>query len=116
MLLDLERTGPQQPALAVWDQSHRGSLCSGAATERQPLRFVGQRMVLFFGQMFRSETHAYMRAAERLTAVTQPWTALLSSAPLHPRLIGTGVNPHSCELGTETMPLRTAERTSSLRE
>lgn len=30
-------------------------LCSGAATERQPLRFPGQRMVLFFGQIFRSE-------------------------------------------------------------
>jgi hypothetical protein len=36
MLLDLERTGPQQPALAVWDQLHRGRAvqwrCNGAAT------------------------------------------------------------------------------------
>jgi hypothetical protein len=87
-------------ALAVWDQLHRG-LCSGAATERHiTLRRPA------YGALLRPDiphrTHAYMRAAERFPAVTPPWTALFSSAALHPRPLAAGVNPHSCELGTET--------------
>jgi hypothetical protein len=100
--------GHNSPRLQCGTSCIEAVLCSGAATERQPLRFVVERMVLFFGQIFRSETHAYMRAAERLTALTPPWTALFSSAAVHPRPIAAGVNPHSCEFGTETMPLRTA--------
>jgi len=107
MLLDLERTGPQQSALAVWDQSARGRpmqwRCNGAATiTLQPT----------YGAFLRPDiplrTHAYMRVADRFTASTPPWTALFSSEAVQTRLIGAGVNPHSGELGTETMPLRTA--------
>jgi hypothetical protein len=53
MLLDLEETGPQQPHLQC------GTSCIEAyavALQRSgTLRFVGQRMVLFFGQIFRSD-------------------------------------------------------------
>jgi hypothetical protein len=107
MLLDLEETGPQQTHLQCGTSFIEAVLCSGAATERH---IMLRRPA--YGALLRPDiphrTHAYMRAAEGFPAVTPPWTALFSSAAVHPRPIAAGVNPHSCELGTETMPLRTA--------
>ena len=47
--------GHNSPRLQRGTSCIEAVLCSGAATERQPLRFVVERMVLFFGQIFRSE-------------------------------------------------------------
>jgi len=47
--------GRHSPRLQSGTSYLEAVLCSGAATERQPLRFPEQRMVLFFGQIFRSD-------------------------------------------------------------
>jgi hypothetical protein len=46
--------GHNSPRLQSGTSLLEAVLCSGAATERQPLR-SSQRMVLFFGQIFLSE-------------------------------------------------------------
>ena len=51
-----------------------------------------------------------MRAAERFTAVTGPSMAVFSGAAVHARLISAGVNPHSCQLGTETTQNRVEDQ------
>jgi hypothetical protein len=100
--------GHNSPRLQSGTSLLEAVLCSGAATERQPLRSSQRTYGAFLRPDIPLRTHAYMRVADRFTASTPPWTALFSSEAVQTRLIGAGVNPHSGELGTETMPLRTA--------
>jgi hypothetical protein len=78
------------------------------ALQRSGNHYDCQRMVALLRPDIPLRTHAYTRVVDRFTASTPPWTAPFSSEAVYPRLIGAGINPHSSELGTETMPLRTA--------